>query len=511
MNITRLFLGSNTDSELTHVASASVRVRRTTDELRANVASLAQTLLELGVRTSDAVLILGGSRVEIVESILATFNIGAVAVPVSPLLGTTHLNAIVARMRPSCCIFEDPPDRSVQAALGDCVMIAIKASAESTAHGWKRYRDLLGGSPRSLAFPAYRQDHRALVIHGSGSSGALKAVAMTHEELLTFCEYNRLVFAQYSDGPDVLTSSAATVSSLPLTHLAGLGNCLLSLLTGQRAFLLSSFVPENYLRLVEETRCAHILLVPSLYRSLLREPYLGKMDKSALRFGIVGGEPCPHELLQQIEHAFSVPLVSVYSMTECLSGIAHHRRDLFSGRVKRGSVGKQFFGELSLRDTQGKEQSSLGELWVRNATVHTCYLDAQLNEERLQHGWFRTGDVFFRDADGEYFYRGRTDDMFVCSGKNIYPIEIEQLLSNHPAVEIACAAPVTLPGKGCVPGVLVIAKASVSEGELQQFCMRHGQSHAVPQVIRFAQSLPLVGPGKVDRRGVQAVLQQNDS
>jgi acyl-CoA synthetase (AMP-forming)/AMP-acid ligase II len=145
---------------------------------------------------------------------------------------------------------------------------------------------------------------------------------------------------------------------------------------------------------------------------------------------------------------------------------------------------------------------------VRNATVHACYLDPGLNEERLRGGWFRTGDLFCRDEDGDFFHRGRADDMFICNGKNIYPTEIEQLLTSHPAVEVACAAPVDVPGRGTVPGVMIVAKSPVREAELQEFFMREGPSHAVPQVIRFADALPLLGPGKLDRRQVQRFLQE---
>src|SRR5262245_9669661 len=105
LNVTKLFLGAGSTAELTHVSGASSRVTRSSEELRANVASLSDALLDLGIRAGDAVMILGASRVEIAEAILATFNIGAVAVPVTPLLGPNHLNSIVERLRPRCCIF----------------------------------------------------------------------------------------------------------------------------------------------------------------------------------------------------------------------------------------------------------------------------------------------------------------------------------------------------------------------------------------------------------------------
>src|SRR4029077_3993448 len=200
----------------------------------------------------------------------------------------------------------------------------------------------------AMSFPDYADEQPALIVHGSGSSGALKAVVMTHGALLRFFEYYDLIWSQYSEEPDRLRATSPILTGLPLSHLAGLATCLYGLMSGRRIYLLRYFVPESYLKLVEEIRCSSILLVPSLYRRLLNEPYLRTMDKSALRFCISGGEHCPPELVERIEAELGVPLVRGYSMTECLSGIGHSRRELFSRRIQRGSCGKQLFGELKL-------------------------------------------------------------------------------------------------------------------------------------------------------------------
>jgi acyl-CoA synthetase (AMP-forming)/AMP-acid ligase II len=176
--------------------------------------------------------------------------------------------------------------------------------------------------------------------------------------------------------------------------------------------------------------------------------------------------------------------------------------------VKRGSCGRQLFGEVSLRDSEGREHPGSGELWVRNATVHPCYLDATLNEEKFRDGWFRTGDLFCRDSDGDFFHRGRVDDMFICNGRNIYPLEIELLLMRHAAVEAACAAPVSLGSNGQAPAVMIVPRAPIDPAAIQDFAMKHGASHAVPQLVLMTDQLPLIGPGKLDRVRVRHLLQQ---
>ncbi len=98
--------------------------------------------------------------------------------------------------------------------------------------------------------------------------------------------------------------------------------------------------------------------------------------------------------------------------------------------------------------------------------------------------------------------------MFICNGKNIYPIEMESLLMRHAAVEAACAAPVTTAERGVIPAALVVPKQPVSEAELQEFFLSVGASHAIPQVVKLVDAMPLLGPGKTDRRRVAQMLQE---
>ncbi len=508
MNITRLFLEVPREATLTHVASATSRTTRTSGELRRNVAAAAQALRKLNVQPGDHVLILCGSRVEALECLLATVHEGATAMPVTPLIGNASLEAIVARTRPACCIFEDPPEPAIQRALEArrCAMISIKRLPPTAPADWHSYETLID-APAELEYPSFADRHPALLIHSSGSTGGPKAVLMSHGALLRFFEYHELLWRQYSDSADTFATRSPFVTGLPLAHLGGISLSLQGLMAGRPTYLMSFFLPHLYLKLIESTRCSCFMLVPSMLRSVLKEPYLRHMDRSALRFCITGGEACTLDLCEQVREAFGVPLVTAYSMTECLSGIGHSRRDLFAGRVKPMSCGRQLFGELSLRDRDGKVAANDGELWVRNETVHDCYPDPGLREAKLSGGWLRTGDLFHRDEDGDFFHRGRVDDMFVCNGKNIYPQEIERLLMQHPAIEIACAAPVSSRRKGVVPAALIVARQPLSDAEVQDFLMRNGPSHAVPQVVRIVDSLPRIGPGKVDRPGAARLLQ----
>lgn len=506
MNVARLFLGSPSETTLSHVWGLRSEITRTWQQLHDNVAGLSAALGELEIAGGERLMILSSSRVEVIESILAAFSMGATAMPVAPAMGRNTLQAIVRKMKPTCCIFEELPDPEVLRALEEasCRLISLKAGDPPPRA--LAYRDLIEGS-RTLALPSFADGHPALIIHSSGSTGTPKVVAMSHGALLRYFEYHNFVWSQYADAIDSLVATSPMVTGLPLHHLAGISTCLQGILNRRGSYLMTYFLPHAYLELIERTRCASMLLVPSLYRSLLNEPYLEKMDRSALRCCIVGGEACPAELLHRIEAALGVPAVVAYSATECLSGIGHSRREIFARNIKPGSCGRQLFGELSLRGTDGSVREDFGELWIRNATVHECYMDHEMNEARLHGGWFKSGDLFARDAEGDFFHRGRVDDMFIYNGKNIYPMEMELLLMQHPAVEAGCAAPVTFPHKGPVPAVLVVASQPLTSREVQEHFRRNGPPHTVPQFVMFVDALPLLGPGKTDRRQAAALLQ----
>jgi long-chain acyl-CoA synthetase len=135
------------------------------------------------------------------------------------------------------------------------------------------------------------------------------------------------------------------------------------------------------------------------------------------------------------------------------------------------------------------------------------YLDPAMNEARIRHGWFKTGDLFARDEDGDFFHRGRVDDMFICNGKNIYPLEMELLLLQQTGVEAVCAAPVSSEHKGAAPAVLVVTSQPLSSRDVQDHFRRNGPLHMVPQLVMFTDALPLLSSGKVDRREAANRLQ----
>jgi long-chain acyl-CoA synthetase len=508
MNIVRVFLDEADALALTDVHSSGARSSRSHRHLARNVCRLAIEMRRMGVRTGDSVIILCATHIAAVEAILAAMAIGAVAVPIDSLLGMDPILAIVEALLPAFCVCDGPLVPTLEAALARTCH-AFLSTRQNTGKNldYLSYDSLVEKSVANIEFPEIPGDRLALITYTSGSSGRPKGVTFTHGQLDTFFRYHTFLHSQFHE-PQMAPSSNPVVSVLPLTHLGGLALGLQGLVSRRPTYLMDAFLPEPFLRLVADMGCQSIMLVPSMYRSLLKEAALRELDLSRLRFCITLGEPCSPGLAQQITAALGhVTVVSAYGLTECFTGLGHLRSELAAGRVKPGSCGTHAFGEIRLVDADGQDADTFGELVVRNESVHACYLDNELNASRIVNGWFRTRDLFFKDPDGCFFYRGRCDDMFICNGKNVYPAQLETLFTDHPAVELACATSVQTGDGDVVPALFIVPRAAISETEIIDFAARNGPRYAIPRLVHFTPSAPKLGPGKIDRAEVARVLQ----
>jgi acyl-CoA synthetase (AMP-forming)/AMP-acid ligase II len=470
---------------------------RTHLETLRNVQMVASLLRARDVRERNRVLVPAATRPQTAEAIMGVMAVGATALPVNPLMGTNGLTAILEQHRPDYALVGNGLGVADIALLQRFCGELLSIDAEGA-----------NVEPSVTRLTEPPDDLPALVMHTSGSDGRPKAIRFTHRALRTFMQHHEFLHEQFDEEGATEESQTPIVSVLPLSHFGGLALCMHGLMTRRPIYLMEHFLPGAYLRVIARARCRTIMLVPSMYRSLMRDPSFPHTDLSTLQFCISMGEPCTAELARRIEEAFGAKVASTYGLTECLTGIGHLRHDLLSGNTKAGSCGRLCFGDVKLTDENGRLQHESGELWVRNPTVRNCYLDEELNKSSLHDGWFRTRDLFHRDADGFFFHYGRSDDMFVYNGKNVYPVELESVLASHPSIELACAAPVvSRQSQRVVPSVLVQARHPISETEILDFAARHGAGHIIPHFVLLADSVPHVGPGKVDRKAIGRLLQ----
>jgi acyl-CoA synthetase (AMP-forming)/AMP-acid ligase II len=261
-------------------------------------------------------------------------------------------------------------------------------------------------------------------------------------------------------------------------------------------------------------------LVPTMISALLSDDRVRDADYSDLRSIIYGAAPMPPSVLRRAIDVFGCDFVNAFGAgtetgLQTVLGSADHRRAAAGADHLLGSIGKPAFGvDLRLLDEEGREvaRGEVGEIVTRNAQTMSGYLD--LPEETAAavcDGWFRAGDLAWQDDEGYLYLAGRRSDMIIRGGENIFPIEIEDVLCLHEAVDQAAVvgAPDEHWGEVVVAFVVARASAEVDTPLLQQHCRSHLAAYKVPTRIEVVDALPLNASGKVLRRELRECVSRS--
>ncbi len=349
-------------------------------------------------------------------------------------------------------------------------------------------------------FEAIRPDDDdvAMVLYTSGSTGRPKGVPLTQNGHL-WAMRGRMGKWPYNHHRLLVAA--------PLYHM----NALLTLLFGHAASTLTVLLPEfdaqTYLQAIERFKCTWITSVPTmLAMSFMEEELLQSLDLSSVSIVRMGSAPVSPKLWARVGEVFlGADIMNGYGTTEAGPMVLG---PLPGRAVPPMSAGFQVAGvDLKLIDGNGEEADE-GVLWQRTPanTIGYLNLPEKTAEVITPDGWYNSGDVFRREADGAYYFVGRDDDMFVCGGENIYPGQVESILVGHAGVEQSCVVPVPDEIKGEKPIAFVVRTpgARVSADEVKQHALANAPAYQHPRMVIFLDELPLAGPGKVDRKGLEA-------
>ena len=472
-------------------------------ELERRLDRVAATLTRLGLKSGDRFAISIGNRIEFVEIMFGAMRAGIVPVPLNAKLGPDTLRYVIEDLGCTGAAVELAANPHV-AGIVDSLGLDVLLLLDGAAAGWLRYEDVLAESRDDFWPPPLGDDHLAFLPYTSGSTGKPKGVALTHAGQYWW------IGCLHKYWPTPAESRA--LAAVPLYHKNAMAGAIKPMLSaGGSVVLLPNFEPRRFLKALAGYRCTHAGGVPAVFTLLLQErDLIESLDFSALKGLKIGSAPTPKELLDAVEAAFGVPASESYGLTE--GGPVMIGPPLDGRPTPHGSCGVAWpEGEVKLVGPDGQELPSYGELWVRNPGVTPGYYGLpEVDRERIRDGWLKTGDVFDRDAQGFFYFKGRTDDMFNSGGENVYPLEVENVLLKHPGVAEVSVVPVAHRIKGEVPVAMVVkAKgAEVSEDELKQFCLANAPAYAHPRRIDFVAELPLNGPGKIDRKVVQRLMRE---
>ncbi len=454
-------------------------------ELHTLAQQCAAHLHTRGIRSGDRIAVLLPNSWEYVALIHATALLGAILVPLNTRLTAAEIAWQVGHVNAVLLIYAP-----VSAALAaDCgiehkVLVAEMLAGPQGEEG-----------PQTLPYETGMRldlNSPAAIVFTSGTSGHPKGVVLTYANFL----YSALGSANRIG----TVPGDRWLCCLPLYHVGGLSIIQRCCLYGTTVILQNGFDMAHIQHAFASQAVTLISLVPTMLYRLIEN---GVRIPPTLRLILLGGAAASPDLLEK-SHALGLPVATTYGLTEACSQVA----TLFPAETKPGSVGRplMFSGVEILRDDGTPAAiGEYGEVVVSGQTVMTGYdANPAATAQILRDGRLYTGDIGYLDADGDLWIVQRRTDLIVSGGENVYPVEIENTLRQHPAVADCCA--VGLPdaewGQLVAMAVVLQSGCTADPAALTAFCRQHLAGYKIPRRWAFVERLPQNATGKIQRRAV---------
>ena len=448
---------------------------------------LGAALIRRGFRPGQVGVIYLDTSIDYAIAFAGIQAAGGIATGVNLRLGRREVNAIIARAEPAVIFAEDGYAVEVDEAL------VIRRSELAAA---------LSGPPLDAPLARALSDI-ATIVWTSGSTGLPKGVMMDHANLRA---------ATLTSGP-LAAPFARKLNSIPFPHAGFAGKVWEQIAFGMTIIVSSPpWTAQKMLNMLADERITIGAGVPTQWAKLLELPELAQADLSALRVGVTAAAPAPPELVERVVAAIGVPLIARYSMTECPSITGTRPGDdpevLFStvGRPQAG-IELQLVGE----DLQPVAPGEVGRIRVRADQVMRGYWrDPEQTAQVLSDdGWLLTSDLGRLRPDGNLVLAGRSSEMYIRGGYNVYPIEVERVLADHPQVKAAAVIGRTTPVIGEI-GVAFIEPVDADDPpslqSLRAWVGSELADYKAPDALVIIDALPLNSVMKIDKVSLREQL-----
>lgn len=503
--------------------------RFTYAELDALVERTAGYLDSLGIQPGDRVALQLSKCLEFILLHLATVRLGAITLPLNLAYPPDELKYFLEDSGAKLFFALESNKEKIQAVLSempdleDSIFLDPSKPDEfqSLIADYQVVRDLpsppAGGTsntsiahltwravPRTGAQP-YSTNHNdtAIIIYTSGTTGRPKGAEITHGNLASNLQALHTAWGWEPD--DIL------LHVLPLFHYHGLVVALHGALNaGATALLMREFDARRTLQILVERRCTVFMAVPTIHQRLLNVPDAKSFDLSHLRLITSGSDRLPDEVFTGFQDTFGHTLLERYGLTETGMNCSNP----LHGERRVGSVGLPLPGvEIRIVEAESRDplpDGEIGELEIRGPNVLKGYWrqPEKTAASFSADGWFRTGDLGLREKDGYITLCGRSKDLIISGGLNIYPPEVERVLVEHPAVA-ACAVigcPDREWGERVTAVVVLNRSEAVSGSELIAFCRERLAPYKSPKFVIFMDDLPRNAMGKVQKAELRGMV-----
>jgi long-chain acyl-CoA synthetase len=464
-------------------------------EFEAAVVRTANMLAAHGVRKGDVVSLLLPNSVEYVIAYFACWQLGALAGPINSLLKSQEIAYVISNSEAKALLVNSefvPVIESIQNDLPTIIRF------DNVAEATREY------SPDPGPAAAIDLDHEAIIIYTSGTTGKPKGCLLTHGNVIA----NARQITSWLG----FTEKDRLLTIMPLFHMNAVSVTTMSALyAGGSTVVSPKFSASRFWQIISDyqiTSFGSVATMLSMLLSTYPDGVPAGLKTDQLRFAMCGSAPVPAEVLRRFEETFNCLVIEGYGLSESTCRSTFNPPDQ---QRRPGSCGLPIGNEMRVVDEEDRDvpDGELGEIVLRGENVlKGYYKNDAANAAAFRNGWFHTGDIGYRDADGFFYIVDRKSDMIIRGGENIYPREIDEVLYQHP--DVAAAAVVGVPdnlyGEEVAAVVVLKPGAKTSEQEVIDYCKGRLADFKCPKRVHFIEDIPKGPTGKLLKRELAKML-----
>jgi fatty-acyl-CoA synthase len=481
-------------------------------EINRRVDAVCAALRELGVKKGDKILVHSRNNLPLFESAYVAFKLGAVWVPTNFRIAPPEAAYLGKSSAARVMIYDTGFENYVDAVRDASSALEIVVSLGNPRSGEFAYETFTGRSAAPFSSEKVDRDDPLWFFYTSGTTGHPKAGTLTHGQM-AFVVTNHL--ADLMPGIDYRSRSLVVA---PLSHGAGI-HAIVNTARGAASILPGSerMEPEEIWALVEKHRVDNMFTVPTIVKILTEHDAVDRYDHSSLRFVIYAGAPMYRADQKLALRKLGRVLVQYYGLGEVTGNItvlppSMHEENDDAPNSRVGTCGYARTGiEVAICDEDGKrlEPYETGEVCVRGPAVMLGYdNNPDANAKSFKHGFFHTGDLGHLDKEGFLYITGRSSDMYISGGSNVYPREVEEALLTHDSVHEVAVLGMPDPKWGELGVAVVVCKTGckATPDELIEHLDGKLARYKWPRHVVFWDALPKSAYGKITKKDVRALL-----
>lgn len=479
----KVFLFSEADKRCGTYAEFDEAVNRT-----------ARLLASHGIAKGDAVSLLLPNSAEYVIAYFACFKLGALANPVNSLLKAAEIAYVISDSEAKALLVHTEFQEQIKAVRDSLPKLSSVIEFDDEGKATEDFAH----ADDELPSVGLNKDDEAIIIYTSGTTGKPKGCVLTHGNLLANA---RQIVAWLK-----FTKADRLLTMMPLFHMNAVSVTTMSALyAGASTVVATKFSASRFWQTIADYEITSFGSVATMLQMLLATYPQGvpaELDTKSLRFAMCGSAPVPAEVLKQFEEAFHCLVIEGYGLSESTC------RSTFNPpneRRRPGSCGMSIGNEMKIFDEEDREvpDNVPGEIVLRGENIlKGYYKNEAATKQAFRNGWFHTGDIGYRDAEGFFYIVDRKSDMIIRGGENIYPREIDETLYEHPTIAQAAVigVPDKLYGEEVLAFVVLKNGMNATEDELIEFCRARLADYKCPKSVRFVADIPKGPTGKLLKR-----------